>query len=545
MRRFDVKPPEKESPPERPWGRGALPRSVRRLVARAALVLLFCAVTSFYAAIAIQHANPPVIAVQGSSMRPSLSNGDLALLQGVAPSSLRKDDVIAVAVPSSLQTRDHLPPDVERRIVGIVYTAYGPRFTTEADAISGPNPFEVRPSQILGEVIGSIPLVGYAFLFFGGLPGEIVLALLAGAGATYLLTRRRTGHRPNLGRAPVATVEAHGHDDVIRTAETAREVRSPSLGTASDVGQEPKSAESDRVVVVLGELLAQVQETGSQSRASAAVVRELVGAVSEYGAHLRSHTAVLRHLATTTEQLQAAATRLADAVAASRMTYLARPSPEPPAHPSEKPEGSVHPEAAPPRAEVHGQGTPRLVIDTEAWREPFTASELRHPNLPRTTNRYVADTVDRLLDRAADALDLAEWERNSLRDRLSVVEARLALLAARRELDVRTRPARGEAQGQAEAEAEAEREGSAEMQETGAGGRPPGTAQALGGKQGPTGDAFDDGTVHFTHAPPFPGPSAPPDTGAPPRSGESLTAFTRPGRPSVPPVWEVTPPPAP
>jgi len=489
MRRFDVKPPESENPRERPRGRWALPRSLLRHVARTVLVLLLCAIASFYAAIAIQHANPPVIAVQEGSMGPLLSNGDLALLQGVAPNALRQGNVIAVAVPSNLQTRDHLPPDVERRIVGITRTPYGLRLTTEADATTGRKPLEVLPSQILGEVVGSIPLVGYVFLFFGSLPGDIVLALLAGATATYFLMRRRTGHRPNVGHAPLAAIEAHGHDDVTRAAENGRERWASSLDTASDAGQGADSAESGRFALVLGELLAQVQETSSRSRASAAALQELIGAVSEYGAHLRSHTAVLRHLATTTEQLQAAATGLADAVAAGHTVHLTQPSPERPAQASGTSEKPAQPEAAPLRAEGHGQGTRRLVIDAEAWREPFTASELRHPNLSRTENHYVADTVDRLLDRAAYALDLVERERNSLRDRLSVVEARLAVLAARRERDdVRTR-----------------------------------TRQ-------------DEETVRFTHAPPFAGPPANPAPGGP------LTASTRPRPSNVPPVWEVAPP---
>jgi hypothetical protein len=368
MRRFDVKPPERHIPHDRPRGRMLVLRSVSRLAARAALVLLLCAIASFYAAIAIQRANPPVIAVQGSSLHSSLSNGDLALLQGVAPSSLRKGDVIAVAVPPGLRMRDRLPPDVERRIVGIVRTPRGLWLRTQADAIAGRDAFEVVPSQILGKVVGSIPLVGYVFLLFGSLPGDIVLALVVGAGVSFFLTRRRAGHRPNLGRA-AASVEALEHDDVMRATRTASEVPSPSLGIASVAVQGTQIAESDRVAGVLGELLDQVRETSSQSRANAAVVQELVGAVREYGVHLRSHTAVLRHLGTTTEQLQAAAMRLADAVAVGHAAQLAEPSPEQPAHASGRSEKPGHPEVAAPSAEAHdqhGRDTGRLVIDAEA-----------------------------------------------------------------------------------------------------------------------------------------------------------------------------------
>jgi hypothetical protein len=215
-------------------------------------------------------------------------------------------------------------------------------------------------------------------------------------------------------------------------------------------------------------------------------VQELVGAVREYGVHLRSHTAVLRHLGTTTEQLQAAAMRLADAVATSPITQLTQVSPEPTADASGSSQRSEHPEACRPGAEVHTQRSGRRVIDAEAWREPFSASELRHPNLPRTANRYAADIVDRLLDRAADALDLAERERNSLRDRLFVVEARLALLTAHQEPDA-------------------------------------------------------DKTARSTSAPPFPTSCAPSDADAPRLPGGSPTASARPERPCVPPVWEVTP----
>jgi signal peptidase len=495
MQRSDFTPPASESVAGRPRGHRVAFRSWRSLLARALLALLLSAVAGFYVAIGVQDANPPVIAVQGGSVLPSLSSGDLALLQGVPFGDLRKGDIIAVAVPSALRARDQLPPDVERRIVGITRTAHGLRFSAAADATSGRGPFEILPSQILGKVIGSIPLVGYAFLFFGSLPGDVVLALLAGAGAgagaSYFLSRRATSPRASVERRAATPVESHERDDGLGEAETPGGTFPLSPTTAARVGEGPE--EPDGQAVVLEGILAQAHEATSQSRANAAVLRELVGAISEYGVHLRSHTAVLQHLAATTDQLQAAAARLAGAVAEHFEARVVRPSREQSGHGSDMRAMGEAAVGAPAEAHEHlEQGAHRAVIDAEAWREPFTASELRHPNLPRTASRYMADTVDSLLDRAADALAVAERERNSLRDRLMVLEARLAILGARREPD-----------------------------------RPPHLAQG-------------DLPVRFTHAPPFANQPA----AAFPAPDEPRTPASRPS-PGVPPVWEVTAPPAP
>ncbi len=424
------------------------------------LPVLLIAVVAFYVAIAVEHVNPPVIAVQGSSMRPALSNGDLALLQGVAPSALREGDVIVVAVPAPLQERDHLPPDIEHRIVGVTHTAHGVLFTTKGDANRRPDPFEVRPPEIVGKVTGSIPVVGYVFLFFGSIPGDVFLALLVLAAAGYLLARRRARRRRCLSRL-AGTIAALREDaDEIRAAlangwgsrppaaagtppaaAAVTPTPAPLSATApdgADAGMErrERSEELDQAASALRELAVEVRSTIDESRDSAAMLRDLVGAVSEYGVHLRSHTAVMRHLADTTDQLKEAATRLVDAVThpatGLRPLVSDRPTDVPGSRsdPQEPPRTPRAPYARDPR---------RAVAYEETWREPFTSSELRWPNLARTAESYVAEPVDSLLDRAADALDLAERERDSLRDRLLVVENRLAILAEQRETDAKNR----------------------------------------------------------------------------------------------------------
>ncbi len=203
-------------------------------------------------------------------------------------------------------------------------------------------------------------------------------------------------------------------------------------------GREPGavSEELRRATSALDDLAVEVRATGEQSRDGAATLSELVAAVSEYGVHLRSHTAVMRNLAATTGQLQEAAARLADALPGSPtrerpygwQPRVGEPGTQPGApETSRRPEERGAREARPPD------------VGEERWREPFTASELRWPDLPRTPGGYVAEPVDRLLDRAADALDLAERERDGLRERVLVIETRLAILTERRESDLQTR----------------------------------------------------------------------------------------------------------
>ncbi|HTX63241.1 MAG TPA: signal peptidase I, partial [Acidimicrobiales bacterium] len=169
-------------------------------------------------ALGVEDANPPIVAVQGDSMRPALSNGDLVIVRGVTPSSLRVGDVVAVAVPTAIQARDGLPPHIEHKIVAIERT--GPRigFITKGDANPGPDPFVVRPSEIVGEVVGSVPLLGYVFLFFGSVPGDVALALVFMAAAVYFVARRRERRRACLQQLASTIVALREDADEIRSA---------------------------------------------------------------------------------------------------------------------------------------------------------------------------------------------------------------------------------------------------------------------------------------------------------------------------------------
>ena len=422
---------------ERPRLRGLQGAVKRGGVAVLALVLLL--VVAFYVSIGVQGVNPPVLAVQGNSMRPSLSNGDLAVLRYVTPAALRRGDVIAITVPLVVRARTHLSPHVERRIVGVVHSAHGVRFRTKADANARPDHFEVLPSEIVGEVTGSIPLVGYIFLFFGTPPGDVFLASLAIVAAISLLARWSMRRQPELETSGATVTPARGDAERVSTGLAAGEV-GPGRAERSALSLE----EEDRTASGVEELLAEMRSTSRQSRYTAEVLRELVGAVSEYGAHLRSHTAVMRNLAATTNQLNEAVTRLTDAVTTPRPMHglwserwIGAQTKTTATAPRDEGDRDEH-DARPP------------VIDAEAWREPFTASELRWPNLARTADGYPAEQVDRLLDRAADALDLVERERNSLRDRLLVVETRLAMLTEQQESIVEARIAQREAHRVAE-----------------------------------------------------------------------------------------------
>lgn len=248
--------------------------------------------------------------------------------------------------------------------------------------------------------------------------------LPAAAAAAYFFVRWGMRCSASLRRLEGSVVSLREDADEIRGVLTSGGGSSAPAATTAEPESSVPSEELDRAASAIQDLKVEVRSASEQSRETASTLRALVGAVSEYGMHLRSHTAVMQGLATTTERLQEAANQLAVVVTRS----AAQPRP-------------ASPEPSPPTRDEGERGAGRPSVDVEPWHEPFTASDLRWPNLTRTAHGYPIESVDRLLDRAADALDLVERERNSLRERLLVVETRLAVLTRQQEFILQSRMA--------------------------------------------------------------------------------------------------------
>lgn len=295
----------------------------------------------------VLHVNPPVVPVEGLSMRPVLHTGDLVLLQHVDPSKLRKGDIIAVRVPPTDRSQYGLPANVVHRIVRIEHTSTGLEFITKGDANVGNDVFVTRPGNVIGELRFVVPDLGYPVLFAQSRQGEIFLGAAALVGLLYLmfglLDERRayvegtmltmqavleeterlelmvsegaptTPSIPNepFGASAAGGVSKHG-DGSIETFLVDDEGRrvgalSPPI-PRRDSAQAPSSVVEARLPRQVVEALV---ENTERSAGMERTIGDLVSAVGEYAVHLRSHTSAVQDLARVAGHLDEVITGLA------------------------------------------------------------------------------------------------------------------------------------------------------------------------------------------------------------------------------------------
>lgn len=191
----------------------------------------------------------PFLLVRGSSMEPTLHNGDLLINRKVIATELQVGDVIAFGVPSDAQERLRMPRYAVHRIARIGGDQGELVFVTQGDN-SGEDPFKVHPGDVKGQVVKNLGPVGRPFVFlanrsvllFVGLP--ILTFILIVVSALWLLPGER---REPLAEAPQAS-----------------------------------SVEFD------------------------SALNRLADAIAEYGTHLQSHTAVVKSLGGASEGLEQA-----------------------------------------------------------------------------------------------------------------------------------------------------------------------------------------------------------------------------------------------
>lgn len=149
-------------------------------------ILVLLAVGYTYAAL-ILHVNPPVVAVQGTSMLPTLKTGELVFLAPADPNTLKKGDIIAVRVPAQQRSTYDLPVNVVHRIVRIEHISTGLLFITKGDNNSGNDVFTTPAGNVAGRLKFVVPALGYAFLFGQSVEGEIFFGAVAVIGLLYYL----------------------------------------------------------------------------------------------------------------------------------------------------------------------------------------------------------------------------------------------------------------------------------------------------------------------------------------------------------------------
>lgn len=118
----------------------------------------------------------PLLAVASGSMEPTLQIGDLILVQGVqdaceihaAPKNDNPPgDIIVFRKPGNL---------IVHRAVNKTNEDGSCSFKTQGDANPNPDGWTVRESDIIGKVVGRVPLLGHIALFFE--PFEVKVAFI-------------------------------------------------------------------------------------------------------------------------------------------------------------------------------------------------------------------------------------------------------------------------------------------------------------------------------------------------------------------------------
>lgn len=222
-------------------------------------VLSLGGVAAYFAASVALGVTPPFAVVDGQSMRPTMTPGDMVILRGLPGHEVRVGDVVSISLPEEVQEEKSLPAEVVHRVVEKRGTGSEVTFVTQGDNNPGKDAFVTTPGMIRGEVIHTVPGLGYPILFFRSLQGQIFLAALGLAVVGYFV---------------IAALE--------RRQEAAEQ-------------ENPTEA-----ILQLEEALEEDRET----------LKVLVEAVQEYGEHLRSHTQAVKDMAAAAEALAHVAQRL-------------------------------------------------------------------------------------------------------------------------------------------------------------------------------------------------------------------------------------------
>jgi signal peptidase len=339
------------------------------------------------AAIAL-HVNPPVVPIQGVSMRPTLQTGELVLLEGVDPRQIHKGDIIAVNVPKEARQKYGLPNRVVHRVVKIEHTPAGPLFQTKGDGNAGQDVFTVHGDEVVGRMAGHVPGLGYPLLFFRSTQGEILLGAIALIVLLYFLV--------GLFEERQATVNgtALGLQAVLEQTEEIKRSLQPASGEPirerppgeRPTGQQPMGQRPT------GEQPTVVLPAGKLPDRNAEMLERLLVAVGEYGEHLRSHTAVMQGLAQATQDLRQATEELRRAATSPSVPIAALQEPVAQggafgAAPAEGPAESTADVDSPPSGEPAGPST-------EAASDAAVAPPATEPPWARRTRSWAPPPIE-------------------------------------------------------------------------------------------------------------------------------------------------------
>ena len=263
-------------------------------------ILALTVVASYFGLALNRHVYPPVVLVEGTSMKPLLHFGDLVFLKKFNEGQLRKGDIIAFRTTTDVQQKWNVPGSYVHRIVTVEKGDSGLQFQTKGDNVLGKDPFWTVEQNVIGIYTSRIRGAGYPILFFRSKQGKILVGGILLVSLLYWLLgvweRKRSAGSINVNNLALIVEEARRVTH--RMEETTHGPRAPPKSRPS----KHASDNHPNLNLVTGEN----QET----------IRQLVSAVGEYGKHLQSHTAVMQGLAATTRELQGATMEMREAITA-------------------------------------------------------------------------------------------------------------------------------------------------------------------------------------------------------------------------------------
>ena len=145
----------------------------RTQVVKFIIGLLIIIAAYLVACIVLQTSNP-IGVVASNSMQPTLSRGDMVLIQGTAPAKIDKGDIITFSVSPVDQAKYHYPSTVTHRVTEVELNHNGLSFRTQGDNTQ-PDPFIISSRAVKGTPLFTIPKVGYAILMLQSRQGLILI----------------------------------------------------------------------------------------------------------------------------------------------------------------------------------------------------------------------------------------------------------------------------------------------------------------------------------------------------------------------------------
>jgi len=162
--------------------RRRLPRWLLLVLALAALIVG----VRVLAGLAL-HTSTPWVVTEGTSMWPTVRQGELALIEGVSPRSLHRGEIVAVRVPPNYQRVYPYPPVILHRIRRVFRAGGQLRVVTQGDHNRYPDPLWFPAADVQGRLVRLIPDVGFLPLFVESRYGLIAVGGLLFLGLLYWL----------------------------------------------------------------------------------------------------------------------------------------------------------------------------------------------------------------------------------------------------------------------------------------------------------------------------------------------------------------------